>query len=277
MIDQLAVCSWSLQPRNVEELLSKLDVCGVKNVQIALSSLVDAPEEVERIHDAQKQGHIRLRSAMFQTIGEDYSTLERIKVTGGLRPDETWDQNQSDAKRCAKVARECGLDLVTFHAGFIPHDERSQFEKIADRILVIADIFESDGVKLGLETGQESAETLLELLEYLGKRSRIGVNFDPANMILYGMGDPISALQSLSMHVVQIHLKDAISTSVPGTWGEEVPAGAGEVLWEPFFQIASQLPQSVDVVIEREAGDSRIEDIRMAHELAKAHILKGES
>ena len=92
----------------------------------------------------------------------------------------------------------------------------------------------------------------------------LGVNFDPANMILYGMGDPTAALDILADHVLQIHIKDATPTGVPGTWGEEVVVGTGAVNWPTFLQIHADRI-GCNLCIEREAGDNRIEDIRAAH------------
>ena len=87
---------------------------------------------------------------------------------------------------------------------------------------------------LGLETARRRRPALLELLQKL-KRPNVGVNFDPANMILYDKGDPIEALRMLGPWIRQVHIKDARRTKVPGTWGEEVAAGTGEVDWQAFF------------------------------------------
>jgi sugar phosphate isomerase/epimerase len=89
----------------------------------------------------------------------------------------------------------------------------------------------------------------------------VGVNFDPANMILYGMGDPVRAVADLADYIEQVHIKDATATTVPGTWGSEVPAGSGQVRWEAFFGVLEEYGVSGDLVIEREAGDQRIADV----------------
>ena len=78
---------------------------------------------------------------MFGTV-EDYSTLESIKRTGGLVPDETWDQNWSNIQSICALAEKLDLKLVTFHAGFLPHEETvPAFQKLFDRISRIADLF----------------------------------------------------------------------------------------------------------------------------------------
>jgi sugar phosphate isomerase/epimerase len=87
------------------------------------------------------------------------------------------------------------------------------------------------------------------------------VNFDPANMILYGQGDPVEAITSLESWVRQVHIKDAIATETNGTWGNEVVVGTGDVDWKNFL---AAIPTGIDIVIEREAGETRVEDIQRA-------------
>lgn len=272
MINTLGVCSWSLQAQKIAELLQCLDSCGLTRIQIALSPFLDQESEVRQIRDAIEQGNVTLCSGMLATIGEDYTTLDSIKSTGGLRSDALWADNQRLAERCARLASAFGLELVTLHAGFIPDDEAGLHQVIINRLCRIADVFNGYGITLGLETGQETASTLKDLLSTIIPRVEVGVNFDPANMILYGMGDPIEAMRELQEYIVQVHMKDAIATDTPGTWGTEVAAGDGQVDWNGFFEIVQGLPQRVDVIIEREAGEQRLEDIRQAAALANAQI-----
>jgi sugar phosphate isomerase/epimerase len=158
------------------------------------------------------------------------------------------------------------LKLVTFHAGFLPHDEKDpSCAKMLGRLSQIADLFGTAGIGLGLETGQETAPVLLSMLQKLN-RPNLGVNFDPANMILYDKGDPIEALRSLGQWVRQVHIKDALRTKKPGTWGEEVAVGSGEVDWPAFLSTLAQIGFRGNMVIEREAGTQRVADIRRARE-----------
>jgi len=85
-------------------------------------------------------------------------------------------------------------------------------------------------------------------------------------MILYDKGDPIEAMRVLGPWIRQVHLKGARHTKAPGTWGEEVSVGSGEVDWRAFFATLKQLNFAGDFVIEREAGAQRVADIRQARE-----------
>jgi sugar phosphate isomerase/epimerase len=267
LTERLAVCSWSLQPTTPAELAAKLESTGIRRVQLALDPLRDTSGVWGETAALFRQKSITAVSGMFGCVGEDYSTLETIRVTGGLAPDATWKQNWTNIQATVAVARQLGLKLVTFHAGFLPHEETDpNFAKMLWRLAETADVFQAAHIAVGLETGQETAPVLVQLLQKL-KRPNVGVNFDPANMILYGKGDPIAALRVLGLWIRQVHIKDARRTKVPGTWGEEVAVGTGEVDWPAFFATLRKLSYTGDFVIEREAGSQRVADIRTAKEI----------
>ena len=268
-LDRLAVCSWSLQPATPQELIDAVKDLGLARVQLALDPLRESPAVWGHCGALMRQQGIALVSGMFGTVGEDYSSIESIARTGGVVPDETWNQNWSNIQVIADIAHQLDLRLVTFHAGFLPHDEADPaFARLRQRIALLADLFAAKGIDLAFETGQETADTLRMFLEKLGCPN-VGVNFDPANMILYDKGDPIEALRVLAPWLKQCHIKDALRTKVPGTWGEEVAAGTGEVNWPAFFALLEELGFAGWCSIEREAGNQRAADIRAAMELVK--------
>jgi L-ribulose-5-phosphate 3-epimerase len=269
LTDRLAVCSWSLQPANPRDLISKLQATGIPRVQLALDPLRTEPSIWGEAVGLLRQNGLAIVSGMFGCVGEDYSTLESIRASGGIAPDQTWEQNWKNIQATAALARELGLKLVTFHAGFLPHIEADPaFAKMLWRLTEVAELFSVAGVDVGLETGQETAPVLLQLLRKLN-RPNVGVNFDPANMILYDKGDPIEALRALGTWIRQVHIKDAIHTNTRGTWGQEVPAGTGEVDWHAFFATLGEINFAGHLVIEREAGAQREEDIRRAKEVVE--------
>lgn len=265
----LGVCSWSLQPSSPEDLAAKVSACGLGAVQLALDPIRDGSWGLGETSRALADAGITIASGMMVTEGENYSTLESIKKTGGLRPDAHWPTNLANARENARIADDLEIGLVTLHAGFLPHEPGDpERETLIDRLVRVAGAFGQHGVALALETGQESAQTLAALLAD-PRLAGVGVNFDPANMILYAMGDPIEAMRTLKPHIHQLHMKDATATRTPGQWGAEVPAGTGEVDWKSYFEIVRSLPASIGVMIEREAGDERDADITTARELAE--------
>ncbi|MDR0902035.1 MAG: sugar phosphate isomerase/epimerase [Opitutaceae bacterium] len=264
---RVAVCSWSLEAENPSDLLAKLAATGISRAQLILDPLNEAPAVWGGAGGLLAQNKIALVSGMVRCIGEDYSTLESIRLTGGIAPDATWEKNLENFTRCAAIASGLGLRLVTLHAGFLPRrDSGGAFEKILSRLKTTAEVFARHSISLGLETGQETAEELAEFLKTPGAKN-VGVNFDPANMILYGKGDPVAALRTLAPWLAQVHIKDARRAKTPGQWGEEVPVGTGDVDWPEFLATLRELNFNGDLVIEREAGSQRVADICTARDL----------
>lgn len=268
-LNRLAVCSWSLRPTGPVDLFEKLASTGLRAVQLALDPVRTDPARWSTIGEAAADRGIALVSGMFGTKGEDYSSLESIRRTGGLVPDDTWEENWTNIQEDARIAADLNIPLVTFHAGFLPHDRSDpKFSVLIDRIRQVADLFAGKGIDLGFETGQETAETLRTFLEELD-RPNVGVNFDPANMLIYNMDEPILALKTLLPHLKQCHIKDASRPGASGTKGKEELAGTGEVEWRDFFAVLSEVGYQGHLVIEREHGDQRVADVQQAVEVVK--------
>jgi sugar phosphate isomerase/epimerase len=117
-----------------------------------------------------------------------------------------------------------------------------------------------------METGQETSADLAAFMRQMD-HAALGVNFDPANMILYDKGDPIDAIKQLSPWIKHIHIKDAVKASEKGEWGAEVPWGKGDVGPQRFMDALNSISYDGVVAIEREAGESRVADIKSAIEI----------
>jgi sugar phosphate isomerase/epimerase len=143
--------------------------------------------------------------------------------------------------------------VVALHLGFVPHEAHADMYR--DVIKVTRDVCDhckSLGQALHLETGQESAASLLAFLGDV-ERDNLFVNFDPANMILYGSGEPIAALVEIGRYVRSVHCKDAKWAAHPGEeWGREVPLGEGDVNFERYLATLDQIGYHGPLTIERE-------------------------
>ena len=265
--ENLAVCSWSLQPENTADLISTVQSLGLSKVQLALNDHRGSAGGAAIGTELAAAG-IENVSGMFGMAGEDYTSLETIQKTGGVIPDEHWEANQAIARDVVEACGALNLDLVSFHAGFLPEDSSDpDYAKLIGRLRTLAKPFADAGIDLAFETGQEEATILAAFLDDLAAPN-VGVNFDPANMILYAKGDPVSGLKTLLPYLKQIHIKDANLTKEPGTWGEEVVVGTGQVDWPAFLAVLVEADYKNALVIEREAGDDRVADILAA----KQHI-----
>jgi L-ribulose-5-phosphate 3-epimerase len=274
-LSQLGVCSWSMLAKNAGELADVCAKVGVKKVQLALVPHRDDPGALDGVPEALAAKGITVTSGMFGTVGEDYTTPQTIKETGGVAVDKHWNENVQIARTVAKTANKMGLTLVSMHAGFLPHDDDDPvYRKVLDRVTVIAKIFADSNIVLLFETGQEDADNLLTFMEHLNAMGakNTAVNFDPANMILYDMGDPVESLSKLMPYVKQIHIKDAIKTKVPGTWGQEVVVGTGQVKWDAFMDVLAKGDYRGDMMIEREAGNDRVGDAKKAVDFLRKYL-----
>lgn len=277
-ITPIAVCSWSLRPADAAALAREVRQCGLGAVQLHLNPIAD--RSWDHLSAREALASTRIVSGMMAPVGEDYSTMESIRRTGGVRSDDTWEANRQLARRIADVCEVWKIGLVTLHAGFVPAGGGLEHEAMVERVAWLAECFAKRGTRLALETGQEAAGTLIEFLRDLDAATdavgagRVGINFDPANMLLYGTGDPVPSLRVLRERVVQVHIKDAARSATPGVWGEETVVGRGGVDWGGVFEVLGRgrMPQ---LVIEREGGETRVEDVKKAVALVSRLVACG--
>ena len=166
--------------------------------------------------------------------GESYKTIPAVRDTVGLVPAATRAERVRLTKGIADFASWLGAPAIGVHVGFVSEDwESPEFAAAVDVIGEVAEYCDGLGLTMNLETGQETADTLLHVLESVN-RDNLGVNFDPANMILYGSGEPLEALRKVGAYVKSCHCKDGVWSDKPGVeWGKEVPLGKGDVLDVP--------------------------------------------
>ena len=160
--------------------------------------------------------------------------------------------------------------MVSTHIGFVPPSSDPNYAGMTGRVCEVASELAALGMDLLMETGQEPAPELLQFLNDL-RCKNIKVNFDPANMILYGAGDPIEAIGILGRHIASVHVKDAVMSKNPGVdWGAEVPFGTGQVPPMDFLHALHDIGYRGPLIIEREAGATRLADIAFAVETLKS-------
>ena len=191
--------------------------------------------------------------------GESYADIPTVQSTVGFIPRHTRMQRERRTFQVSHIAAALGAPAIGCHIGFVP-DDRTDGDYIAvrDTVRRICDCAASNGQTFALETGQESAEVLLRFIDDTG-RGNLKINFDPANMILYGTGDPIEALNALAPYVVSVHAKDADwpPPAIPGALGTERRLGEGAVGMDRFIEALKHHGYRGTVNIEREIEDQR--------------------
>jgi sugar phosphate isomerase/epimerase len=185
--------------------------------------------------------------------GESYADIPTVKRTVGLMPRETRAARAKELKEIADFARQLNVDVVGAHLGFVPHDKTDpDYIELLEITRDICDHCKNNRQALHLETGQEPVDVLIAFLDDVD-RDNIFVNFDPANMILYGAGEPIPAIEALGSLIHSVHCKDATWSDKPGkTWGAEVPLGEGDVDFDLFLNTLKKIGYTGPLTIERE-------------------------
>ena len=267
--ENLGVCSWSFQ-KPLDDVAAEMKKLGLKRIHLALQPFLEGGSRhgaaegaaaLDRVKARLASGEWQLSATMIGFPQEDYSTLETIKKTGGVVPDDAWEANKKIVVAGAKLSAELKSPVLTLHAGFLDESDPVALKKYTDRVKFIVDTCGEAGVSVAFETGQETAA---DLAKFMPTVPGAGVNFDPANMILYAKGNPVEAVRTLAPWIRHVHLKDAVLTKKPGTWGTEVPWGDGEVDAPRFLAELKAAGYKGNFAIEREGGNDRTGDIALA-------------
>ncbi len=258
---------------HARETLRGVKAFGVRAGQLGFPGHLPLGGAVERWRDALEAEEFVATTAVCSYIGEDYADIPTVQRTVGLVPAATREERIARTKEVSDVARGLAIESVACHIGFVPHDRNAPlYAEIRDVVRDICDHCAHNTQAFTLETGQEPAKVLLTFIEDVG-RPNLKINFDPANMVLYGTGDPVEALGVLGKHVISVHCKDGNWPAVdqPTALGIERPLGEGDVDIPGFLSKLKEIGYTGVLAIEREEADSetRGADIRKAVELLR--------
>lgn len=273
----VGVCSWSLQVKSIPELRRLMDRLGTNVVQIACGDPHHADwVEGDKLPEVAKAAGFSLTGAMLGFPGEDYTTPQTIQKTGGFGDPKLRPERLERLAWALDRTRALGLTDLMLHAGFLPEPGDPDRKPFLDTLGKVSTMAAAKGVTVAFETGQETADLLRRTLDDL-RCPNLKVNFDPANMLLYDKGDPIRAVEILGPDIRSVHVKDANRTKVPGTWGEEVPLGRGQVNIKQWVKTLQKIGYRGPLCIEREVGDQegRVKDLAHGIRYLKEECLAG--
>lgn len=224
---QIGVCSWSIY--NDLSILEKIKhYTGISTAHLHICPELGR-ENLDFIKSVIERGW-NISCGMVSFDQEDYSTLDTIRQTGGIVPDQNWPENREKIFKAIDIFSDLSVPYLSFHFGFLDVNN----EYLIERVKLLADHANSKAVVLLMETGQETADELAEFIETVDHPA-IGINYDPANMILYGKVEPVKSFDKLKKWVKHIHIKDALPCEKTGRWGIEVPWGEGAVYSDRFL------------------------------------------
>jgi sugar phosphate isomerase/epimerase len=258
---------------DARQTLRGVNEFGVRAGQLGFPGDLPLDGAAEKWDEALTAEQFTPVTAVCSYVGEDYADIPTVQRTVGLVPRNTRAERIKRTKDVSDVARKLAIDSVACHIGFVPEEpDHPEYAGIRDVAREICDHCGENGQSFTLETGQEPAKVLLRFLEDVN-RPNLKINFDPANMILYGTGDPVEALEVLGSQVVSVHCKDGDWPPVdkPEALGVERPLGDGSVDIPRFIAKLKEIGYRGILSVEREEQDAakRAADIRKAIALLK--------
>ena len=253
-------------PEEIVESVSSLGVsCGQLGVDGAAKLGSSDTAEWKAALDGRG---FRVVTAFTGFRGESYASIPICAQTVGYVPAPTRQEREQRTYEVSDFARTLGIPGLATHIGCLPTDtDTPDYAEVVELVRRVCDRCADNGQTFALETGQEPAEELLEFLREVD-RPNIGINFDPANMILYGSGEPLEALEAVKGHLLTVHCKDGTWPETPGEWGRETPLGEGDVGMDRYVEALRNAGYTGPLTIEREiVGEEQRADIRRAIEL----------
>lgn len=258
----------------------KLEVArelGVPTIQLhAPAQTSRTPEQAKTFLQRLKEAGISLTAVFGGFEGESYADIPTTSRTVGLVQRETRAARTQEMKEIADFAKLLGCPVVALHLGFVPHDRQDPlYQEVLDVTRDVCDHCRRNGQALHLETGQEPADELLQFIQDV-ECDNLFINFDPANMILYGSGEPIAALKKVGRYVKSVHCKDGTWAKNPGKeFGAEAPLGQGDVGIENYLRALKEIGYTGPLTIEREiAQEPERQKIEIGHAVRLLSELK---
>ncbi len=232
------------------------------------------PESAEKFLELIDSLNIELTAVFGGFEGESYADIPTVSRTVGLVPPETRAERLREMCEISDFARILGCNVIALHLGFVPHDPSLPlYNEVLQVTRQLCEHAAQNDQNVHLETGQETGDGLLAFIGD-SKCDNLFINFDPANMILYGTGEPIDTLKQVGQYVRSVHCKDALWSDRPSeTWGREVPLGEGQVNMELYLRTLKEIGYLGPLTIEREIPQ---EPERQKQEISHAANLLGD-
>jgi L-ribulose-5-phosphate 3-epimerase len=247
--------------KDPDAAIAKVHDLGLPTCQASLSNF--GPEMVTRLKNALEKYGVEATAVNTSGPGPDIYDFYQGPLTIGLVPRKYRRLRIDHLKRASDFARQCGIAALHTHFGFIPENPNDPvYAEAVEAVREVVRHVKDNNQTVLYETGQETPITLLRLIKDVALDNQF-VNLDTANLILYGKGNPVDALDVIGKYVRGLHAKDGLFPTDPRKLGEEVPIGKGKVDFPRLFQRLKELDYRGPVTIEREiSGPQQMEDIR---------------
>jgi sugar phosphate isomerase/epimerase len=223
------------------------------------------PPTARRLRAALERYGIEATSAVVSGPGPEIYDFYQGPLTIGLSPRQYRPERIVRFREVSDFATLAGIPAVQGHCGFIPENPHDPiYAETVDALRTVAQYCRVCSQKVLLETGQETPITLVRTIRDVGL-DNVGVNFDGANLVLYGKANPLDAFDLLAPHILGVHAKDGLYPTDPEKLGEETPIGQGKVDFPALVSRLKKIGYQGALTIEREIeGEQQTADILAA-------------
>lgn len=251
--------------------MAALNNLAIPTCQVYLNNF--EPAFAARLRKSLDSANIEATSLVVGGPGKESWDFYDGPLTIGLIPRETRIARIAHIKAAADFAARCDIPAVQTHAGFIPENPNDPVYKEAIAAMrEVAEYCNRYRQNFRYETGQETPITLVRAMHDVGLDNQ-GVNFDVANVIMYGKANPVDAIEVLAPYIQGIHAKDGLWPTNPRELGAEVPIGKGKVDFPRIIRRLKEIHYGGAITIEREiSGPQQREDVRAAAEYLRQLI-----
>lgn len=252
----------------VEEEIKKVHDLGFESCQLsAWNDSLYTDEYAKIINEATKKYNVNISTFWCGWKGPQVWDFYEGPLTLGLVPEDLRWERIEELKRGSDFAKKIGVKNLATHVGFLPETPNTrEYHSLVCALRGLAQHIKCNDQYFLFETGQETPVTLRRTIEDIGT-DNLGINLDPANLILYGKANPVDALEVFGEFVRDIHGKDGCYPTDGKNLGKEMPLGQGKVNFPAFIKKLKEIGYNGPITIEREiSGDEQIKDIKSAKE-----------
>ena len=269
----------------IKDAVKKAAEVGAQGIQVYSTRGEMAPENLDAAARAEFKKLVEGNGLVISALCGDLGG-------GGFSFADRNPEKIEKSKRILDLAKELGTNVVTTHIGVVPEDKNhDRYKVMQEACYELSRYADEIGAHFAIETGPETSAVLKDFLDSLGSTG-VGVNLDPANLVMVTGDDPVGAVYNLQKYIVHTHAKDGVQNFVEdpeivyglkkrpvdvivtGDSFDEVPLGEGSVPWDGYLKALDDIGYKGFLTIEREVGDQPEKDIEMAVKFLRERIEK---
>lgn len=275
---------------NIREAILRAKELGVKGIQIyAIGGEMD-PDNLTKKDRRELLDFIKHNDLVVSALCGDFGGH-------GFQDPKENPKKIEKSKKIIELAKDLEANIVTTHIGIIPEDKSCKvYNDMYEACYKLNEAACEMDAYFAIETGPEPCERLKNFLDLLNGK-RVGVNFDPANMVMVTGDDPVKGVYTLKEYIVHTHVKDGIRYKpidpkdlygyigykpmshekisemvTKGEYFREVPIGTGQVDFDNYFKALEDIGYEGFLTFEREVKGDFMSQLKKEIDFVKKYL-----